>query len=156
PEFQADPEALVDLIYHEVLLQQERGRVPRLSDCVRRFPQCRALLEAQFALHEVLHTSRWDGSLWPPAPPPAVPGWPALPGYELRRELGSGGMGVVFLAEDLMLRRLVAIKLIRNGAGARGKDLARFRTEAEAVARLHHPNLAQLHGVGEHRDGPYL
>ena len=66
PELQADPEALVDLIYQEVLLQQEHGRVLGLSDCVRRFPQCEALLEAQFAVHEVLQSSRWDGSLLPP------------------------------------------------------------------------------------------
>jgi WD40 repeat protein len=155
PELQADPEALVDLIYQEVLLQQERGRAQRLSDCVRRFPQCEALLTAQFALHEVLQSSRWDGPLPPPGPP-AAPGWPAVPGYELRRELGSGGMGVVYLAEDLALKRPVAIKLIRNGPGARREGLARFRTEAEAVARLHHPNLAQVYGVGEHNGGPYL
>jgi len=156
PELQADPEALVDLIYQEVLLQQEHGRVLCLSDCVRRFPQCEALLNAQFAVHQVLHASRRDGSSLPPGPPPAGPDWPAVPGYELRRELGSGGMGVVYLAEDLALKRPVAIKLIRNGPGARREDLARFRTEAEAVARLHHPNLAQVYGVGEHRDGPYL
>jgi WD40 repeat protein len=156
PKLQADPEALVDLIYQEVLLQQEHGRALSLSDCVRRFPQCEAHLKAQFAMHEVLQSSRCMDSLLTPGPLPVGSDWPAVPSYELRRELGKGGMGVVYLAEDLALKRPVAIKLIRNGPGARRKDLARFRTEAEAVARLHHPNLAQVYGVGEHRDAPYL
>jgi len=48
PELQADPEALVDLIYQEVLLQKEQGRVLGLSDCVRRFPHYEAQLRDQF------------------------------------------------------------------------------------------------------------
>src|SRR5262249_8960089 len=67
-----------------------------------------------------------------------------------------GGMGVVYLAYDPRLKRQVAIKVIRGGSLARKEELARFRTEAEAIARVQHPNIVQIHEVGEHRDGPYL
>src|SRR5262249_15188566 len=57
PELQADPVAVVDLIYQEVLLHREKGQVLGLSDCIRRFPHCEAQLRDQFELHEVLESS---------------------------------------------------------------------------------------------------
>jgi WD40 repeat protein/predicted Ser/Thr protein kinase len=69
-------------------------------------------------------------------------------------ELGHGGMGVVYLAEQPALRRLVALKVIRHGVNATPGEIARFLAEAEAVARLQHPNIVQIHEVGE-QDGVY-
>jgi len=82
--------------------------------------------------------------------------FPQVPGYEIVEELGRGGMGVVYLAMQTGLNRMVALKMIPIGAHANPKDLDRFRQEAEAVARLRHPNIVQIHDVGEAGGLPYF
>jgi WD40 repeat protein len=153
PELRDDPEAVVDLIYQEVLLRQERGEAARLDDYRRRFPHCEAQLRRQFELHELLGGEN-QGTVG--SAPAAEPPLPSIPGCEMVRELGRGGMGIVYLARQLRLKRHVVVKLIREGGLARPRDAARFRTEAEAIARLQHPQIVQIHEVGEHASGPYL
>ena len=80
---------------------------------------------------------------------------PELAGYEIVRELGRGGMGVVYEARQLALHRTVAMKVVLNGAHSSRRELARFYAEAELIARLQHPNIVQIFDVGK-AAYPYL
>ncbi len=79
-----------------------------------------------------------------------------VPGYEMLGELGRGGMGVVYKARHVKLNRIVALKMILRAAYASVQERLRFQIEAEAVARLQHPNIVQLHEVGEHDGLPFF
>jgi hypothetical protein len=96
-----------------------------------------------------------DGSFVPP-PAAALLGGPTVPGYQILGELGRGGMAVVYKARHLRLDRVVALKMIRAGGHAGQDELARFRTEAEAVARLRHPGVVQVYDFGDHEGLPYM
>jgi serine/threonine protein kinase len=77
-------------------------------------------------------------------------------GYEFLTEVGRGGMGVVYKARQLSLNRIVAIKRLRDEAFAGPEQLGRFHIEAAAIARLQHPNIVQIHEVGQREARPYL
>src|SRR6516165_1548373 len=82
------------------------------------------------------------------------PEWPILQGYEISGILGRGGMGVVYKAVQVGLKRVVALKMILAAEHASAEQTARFRSEAEAVARCQHPNIVQIHEVGEQNGLP--
>ena len=73
--------------------------------------------------------------------------------YEIRRVLGEGGMGTVYLATDTLLRRPVALKVLRADTEDQRE---RFRREARIVARLQHPNIVAIYTVGEHEQQPFI
>ena len=76
--------------------------------------------------------------------------------YELGRQIGRGGMGVVYEAFHLALRRIVALKMILESQLAMPAVRRRFAIEAEAAAKLDHPNIVPIYEVGEHQEQPYL
>lgn len=79
-----------------------------------------------------------------------------IPGYEILRELGRGGMGVVYLARQAGVGRLVAVKMLLSGAHAAPVERARFEAEVAAIGRLQHPNLVQVFEVNEHDGRAYF
>ncbi|HWY86803.1 MAG TPA: protein kinase, partial [Gemmataceae bacterium] len=82
--------------------------------------------------------------------------WPAIPGYEILRQLGQGGMAVVYEARHLRLNRRVALKVVRAGDQAAPERMVRFCAEGEIVAGLRHPNIVQIYEVGTHNKQPYF
>ena len=76
--------------------------------------------------------------------------------YEVRRLLGKGGMGAVYLAADHALDRMVAIKMLPLRLAEEPDIVARFQREARALAKLRHPNLMHIYTVGEHEGRPYF
>jgi WD40 repeat protein/serine/threonine protein kinase len=81
---------------------------------------------------------------------------PTPAGYELLEKRGRGGIGVVYKARDLRLKRTVALKMLLTGVESSAEDRIRLRAEAEAVARLQHPNIVQIHEIGEQDGCPFL
>jgi len=75
--------------------------------------------------------------------------------FELLRELGRGGMGIVYEARQVSLNRKVALKVLSGGLGLTSKAVQRFRREAEAAAKLHHTNIVPVYATGE-EDGTHF
>jgi serine/threonine protein kinase len=150
PELVGDRAVALGFIAAEHELRRRREPGLALAEYLRRFPQYRAELPERIAGP----TDAGDG---PPGPAVARAGdLPEVAGYEVLGLLGRGGMGVVYRARQLGLRRTVALKMISTGAPTGSKDLARFRAESEALARLQHPNIVQIYDVGEAAGRPYF
>jgi serine/threonine protein kinase/Tfp pilus assembly protein PilF len=165
PALHSDPDGLLDLIYHEIVLREESGDTPRLPEYLRRFPHFADEIRRLFEVHQVLEDEPLEDELPPTkrssvSESQQVPEVSAIPGgiagYEVEGELGRGGMGVVYRARHLGLNRLVALKMILAGPHAGRRELARLRAEAEAAARLHHPNITQIYTIEEHEGLPFL
>jgi serine/threonine protein kinase/WD40 repeat protein len=144
--------------------------VDRVADHLERCLNCDAKLrEYDERTDPILHALRQKTVVNPGADDPArhavtqahweltQPPRPAtptdVPGYDVMEQIGYGGMGVVYKARHRKLKRLVALKRLRTSSDW---DRERFRTEAEAVARLQHPNIVQIYEVGEMDGLPYL
>ncbi|HEX6198867.1 MAG TPA: serine/threonine-protein kinase, partial [Thermoanaerobaculia bacterium] len=162
-------------LFHEALDRPAGERGDFLAAACAGDPELRREVEELLASHEeaesgggpALLATRSPGAPGAAAWPPPAEGGPLgeggrigqrLGAYRLLRELGSGGMGVVYLAEraDGELHRRVAIKVLPRGMET-GESLRRFRQERQILARLDHPNIARLIDAGTTEDGcPYF
>jgi serine/threonine protein kinase len=151
----ADRRARADELLDRALDLPPADRAGYLAAACPGDPTLRAAVESLVA-----HAERADadGFLRDPTPLPPRPAAPrpTVPGYEVVRELGRGGAGVVYLARQVGVRRLVALKVIGSGRFAGPDERARFRREAEAAGRLRHPHIVAVHDVGEQDGCPYL
>lgn len=142
----------------EFLLSSDTG--PEAGLYRERFPEHREGISAVFASfglgRQTIEDPELDGVLARAEIAPAALEALRSAGYDVRGELGRGGMGVVYLASNLGLNRPCALKMILAGPHAGSVAAARFRVEAEAVARLRHPGIVQVYHVGEAGGLPFL
>jgi len=119
--------------------------LPAVRDQWQRMRRLRADLSALFPPSESTPRQRPDWTVLP-----------EIPGHEVEAAIGRGGMGIVFRARHVRLNRPVAVKMLLAGAYAEPHERGRFQREAEAVARLRHPNVVQVHETGEADGRPYF
>jgi serine/threonine-protein kinase len=145
----------------ELELRSELGERPGLTEYVTRFPDLESLIianfddPAQLAAHPrataAWNTETQSASSRAESSPgrTIVPGEERVGDYLLLEEIARGGMGIVYKARDLGLKRLVALKMILAGTLATSAERARFRREAELAANLDHPNIVPIYEVCE-------
>ncbi len=138
----------------EYLAALEAGREPDREGFLARYPHEVAAAVAECL--DGLELVQSAGLELQPTRPPTLPAPPpALGDFRLIREVGRGGMGVVYEAEQVSLRRRVALKVLSLAGGLDVRHLRRFRTEAQAAAGLHHTNIAPVYAVGYERGVHY-
>jgi tRNA A-37 threonylcarbamoyl transferase component Bud32 len=165
---EAPPSARVPALHELILLEVEYrlllGETPRPDEYARRFAASSDVVESVF--RRVSSRNGVNPSLTASYNTPDAEtkikhegkgAWPTpiIPGFEILCRLGTGGMGVVYKARQLVLDRIVALKLIRPDVVARPAARARFHREAQAAGRLRHPFVVQIHEISEHEGQPY-
>ncbi|OWK39959.1 Serine/threonine protein kinase PrkC, regulator of stationary phase [Fimbriiglobus ruber] len=151
PFLHDDPDAVLDLILLEVVLREEKGDAPTVAELVGRFPTLGEPLRSQLAFHD--HLRHVDPT---PTEPGVVANSGVVAGYRVVKELGRGGMGIVYEAIQLGLDRRVALKTLPREYPVGPHEARRFANEADALARLRHPNVLQIYEVGLHEGRPFI
>ena len=143
----------VEALAEEFLDRKRRGEQPTLREYVERYPdladEIRDLFPALLMMEDLGESS--SGTTGPPAADNGTAvgvRLERLGDYRILREIGRGGMGVVYEAEQESLGRRVALKVLSAGSLLDPKQVQRFEREAKAAARLHHTNIVPVFGVG--------
>jgi WD40 repeat protein/serine/threonine protein kinase len=146
---------LLDRLAEEFAERYRKGERPALQEYLDRYPELadelRELLPAMAQIEQVKEDAGDPGGACGPAAPPLR----QLGDYHILREVGHGGMGVVYEAEQVSLGRRVALKVLPPQLLREARQRRRFEREARAAARLHHTNIVPVFGVGEHEGAPY-
>ena len=150
-----DEDLALDLIFSEFLLRESLGEAPEVDEYLARFPRFAGAIRLQAAFHVAIGDPDTEPDRAPKSEAPPND-FPAIPGFEILREVGRGGMGVVYEAYQVGLKRRVALKMVLNGRRDGPETEARFRKEAEAAARLHHPNIVEIHDIGDLEGRPFF
>jgi WD40 repeat protein/serine/threonine protein kinase/tetratricopeptide (TPR) repeat protein len=147
---------LLDQLVEEFAERYRRGQRPSLQEYIDKYPHLaddlREVLPAMMEIGQVEEDQR---KAVVPAPAPAALPLQAVGDYRIIREIGRGGMGVVYEAEQQSLGRRVALKVLSAQVIGDGKALERFRREARSAARLHHTNIVPVFDVGQEGDVCY-
>jgi serine/threonine protein kinase len=140
------------------LAELERGVPPHPDELLARHPDLAEPLQAYLASLDFLHRAAVSlhGDPHLDSPPDAAEPAPGQLGdFRILREVGRGGMGIVYEAEQISLGRPVALKVLPFAATMDPRQLQRFQNEARAAASLEHPHIVPVHGVGCERGVHY-
>lgn len=148
PTEPVDEQDALEEVMAEYLEKIESGGTPDPATYLELYPQHAAELTTFFRNHH------WLGETSAPETPSLL-GTKIGP-YEIEEEIARGGMGIVYRARQQGLDRRVALKLISGGVLAGKEERSRFRLEAEAAARLHHPGIIAIHEIGSWQGYEYF
>src|SRR5262245_3668110 len=139
----------VEELAAEFMERQRRGENPTIEEYTSRHPELADEIRDLFPTIAALEGWKLESAARAPEPPKKLT---YLGDFRIIREIGRGGMGIVYEAEQESLNRRVAVKVLPQSALLREKQLRRFEREAKTAARLHHTNIVPVFGVGE-QDG---
>jgi serine/threonine protein kinase len=149
-------EELVGRITDEFLERLDRGEEPEVEDYARRYPEAAAVIRQVFPALVWIRGQDADANA-PAAGEAAEAQTPlrCMGDFRILREIGRGGMGIVYEAQQISLNRRVALKVLPLAAALDARQMRRFSLEAQAAACLHHTNIVPVHAVGCERGVPF-
>ncbi len=145
--------SLIDELADEYVTRKQSGESPTISEYCRRYPQLEAEIRELFPMLSIMEGVKHDAQVKKLEP---VPTPERIGEYFLLREIGRGGMGVVYEARHTVVRRHVALKSLPQRLSSDRRALARFEREARAIAGIHHTNVVPLFEFGQDSGHYYL
>ena len=152
PMESSDDQHPVEVLAEEFLARKRRGENPSIQEYAEKYPDWADDIAEIFPAMELMEDFKpasedmADGSA---EGRPAIPELEQVADYRILKEIGRGGMGVVYEAEQQSLGRRVALKVLPRQTAGDGKALARFQREARAAAKMHHTNIVPVFEVGQ-------
>ena len=145
-------DALFERLADEFAARYRRGERPAIQEFVNRYPHLAEELRVLFPAMVQLEGALEDVEA---SPQPEPERYPQFQDFVIIREIGRGGMGVVYEAEQVSLGRRIALKVLTQKMLRDARQRLRFEREAKAAARLHHTNIVPVFGFGEHDGTPF-